>query len=87
MSLQEYANHAEAREVEETGGNWSCPHCGCSDLRGEGNSSIESTRNPKRDLVIRRKRICRHCGQGGITTTEMIIPAGHRVIIIPDVEP
>ena len=83
MSLQEYAERAQAREAEENGGSWSCPNCGCSDLRGEGNSSIESTRNPKRDLVIRRKRVCRHCGQGGLTTSEVVVPDGHRIQIVP----
>lgn len=75
-----------AAASSNNGAGWECPGCGCRDLRGEGNSSVESTRNPKGELVIRRKRICRHCRKYGVTTEETIVPAGYKLKVVPDDE-
>lgn len=83
MSLQQYADETAAKEAADSGG-WECPYCGCRDLRDSGKTSVESTRTPKRDTVIRRRRICRHCGKGGLTTAEVVLPTGHKVLIVPD---
>jgi len=73
-----------ARELaaRSNGGSWECPKCSCKDLRGE-NSHIESTRHPGGEFV-RRKRVCRHCGQGALVTQEVPVPSGFRVLIVPE---
>jgi transcriptional regulator NrdR family protein len=83
MSLREYAAETAAKEAEESGG-WTCPHCGCQDLRDAGGTRVESTRAPKRETVLRRRRICRHCKRGTLTTAEVVIPPGHKAIVVPE---
>ena len=62
-----------------------CPRCGCKDWRGEDGSWVELTRHPKGRGTV-RKRICRHCGQVGFVTEEIVIPEGYRAAIVPDSE-
>lgn len=61
---------------------WACPRCGCRDLRGEKNSGVESTRVA--GDAVRRRRICRHCGQHVIVTKEVPVPEGFKVLVVPD---
>lgn len=62
-----------------------CPRCGCRDWRGEKNSSVESTRKPDGRGIVRR-RVCRHCGQTAFKTEEVVVPEGHRLLVVPDEE-
>lgn len=49
--------------AEARGANpWACPRCGCVDSRVVSSYMIAAGR--------RRRRVCRHCGQGLIRTTE-----------------
>ena len=79
-TLQQYAMEAELADSKEP---WACPRCGCRDLRGETNSEIQSTRHPIKDAVVRRRRVCRHCGQHAIRTEEVPVPDGFKVVVIP----
>lgn len=54
---------------------WACPRCGCKDWR------VRKTWHPAGG--IRRSRVCRHCGQGTMLTTEVPVPDGHRVVVVP----
>lgn len=64
---------AEAR----SGGNpWACPRCGCL-----GPHRVESTYDAGGER--RRRRICRNCGQGLIRTSEVPVPDGHKLKVVP----
>lgn len=56
-TLAEYA--AEANGTDP----WACSRCGCKDWR------VESTYDVKGG--VRRRRVCRHCKQGLLRTTEV----------------
>lgn len=71
--------------AEGNASNGACPRCGCKDWRGENNSSVESTRRPAGRGIIRR-RICRHCGQVGFKTEEVVVPDGCRLVVVQDDE-
>jgi hypothetical protein len=57
---------------------WACPRCGCRDWR------VRKT--AQRAAGVRRSRVCRHCGQAGILTTEVPCPTGYRVLVVPSGE-
>ncbi len=76
----------QAEANRQPDGGWACPRCGCKDLRGEDNSGVESTRNPNSEQVIRRRRICRHCGQHVMVTKEVPCPPGFKIVVVPEDE-
>lgn len=69
-TLQQLA--AEAAGVDL----WACPRCGCKGPHRVVNS-YESGGERK------RRRICRHCKQGLIRTSEVPIPDGYQIRVVP----
>lgn len=63
---------------EGTADPWACPRCGC-----KGPHRVDSTYAVAGG--IRRRRVCRNCGQGLFHTTEVIAPKGASVrVVSPD---
>jgi transcriptional regulator NrdR family protein len=59
---------------------WACPRCGCL-----GPHKVESTYAVA--AGVRRRRICRNCGQSLFHTTEVIAPKGSEIrVVSPDDE-
>ena len=65
-----------ARQLAEggQGNHFSCRHCGCRDTRVVKTWVLEGG-------AIRRKRVCRHCGQDYTLTTEVPCPRGLSVVV------
>ena len=60
---------------------WECSRCGC-----RGPHRVESTYTVA--AGVRRRRICRNCGQTLFRTTEVVTPKGTHVrVVSPDDEP
>jgi len=64
VSLDELAR--QAQELEQPGGLFCCRRCGCRHFR------VESTRLTP--AGIRRRRVCRNCGQDAVITVEILSP-------------
>ena len=78
---------AQQLAAQSRGGDgYACPRCGCKDWRGEGNSAVNETRHPVNGNSTVRRRICRHCGQVGFRTEEVVVPAGKKLQIVDDDE-
>lgn len=54
---------------------WECPRCGCKEWRVVNSYMQGDGRN--------RRRVCRHCGQGLLRTTEVPVPDGFTIKIVP----
>jgi transcriptional regulator NrdR family protein len=54
---------------------WACRRCGCKDWRVVDSRMATGER--------KRKRVCRHCGQGFIDTSEVPVPEGHKIKVVP----
>jgi transcriptional regulator NrdR family protein len=65
-----------ARELASGGTShqWSCRRCGCKDTR-VANTWVQE------GGAIRRKRVCRNCGQDFTLTTEIPCPKGFSVVV------
>jgi len=63
-----------AEQLANGGGPWSCRRCGCKDTRVVNTWLQEGG-------AIRRKRVCRNCGQDFTHTTEVPCPAGFKVVV------
>lgn len=55
---------------------WACPRCGCKGPHRVVNS-YEAGGERK------RRRICRNCNQGLIRTSEVPVPKGHEIRVVP----
>lgn len=71
---------AEQLAAQAAGNNpWACPRCGCRGPHRVANS-YEAGGERK------RRRICRNCGQGLIRTSEVPVPDGFKVVVVPEDE-
>lgn len=71
-----------ARQLASMSGEdpWACPHCGCRGPHRVANTyMVQNGEN-------RRRRICRACGQGLVRTSEVPVPDGYRIAVVPDEE-
>lgn len=76
-SLRELA--ARAAKNANAGG-WECPHCGCKDTK------VRKTWHPADPAIFaRRSRVCGNCGKSAPSpTTEVEVPKGFKVVVVPD---
>lgn len=58
---------------------WACPRCGC-----KGPHRVANTYDTADGR--KRRRICRNCGQGLVRTTEVAVPSGFKVVVVPEEE-
>lgn len=64
---------------------WTCPQCGCKDLRSYQDWDVIYT-YPLKNGNARRTRVvnCRNCNKKiRISTTEVPVPPGHVVKVVP----
>jgi hypothetical protein len=64
-----------AAQTQAADGSWVCRRCGCEDWKVESSYKAIGRRQ--------RRRICRHCGQEIIRTTEVVVPDGFQVRLVP----
>lgn len=82
---QDYVSGRASRAlpVEQPGGDpWRCSFCGCA------NWGVDISRHVA-GMGRARRRVCRNChrpmfGARGTNTVEVPVPAGHRVVVVPD---
>jgi transcriptional regulator NrdR family protein len=64
-----------AAQTHAAEGAWVCPRCGCQDWKVESSYMAIGRRQ--------RRRICRHCKQEILRTSEVVVPEGFQVRVVP----
>ncbi len=60
-----------------------CSRCGC---RHQLEAPVESSYLVDQGMARKRRRVCRNCGQEVFRTTEVVVPDGHKIKIVPEDE-
>lgn len=64
-----------AAQTQAAEGAWVCPRCGCMDWRVESSYMATNRRQ--------RRRVCRNCRQEILRTSEVVVPQGFKVRVVP----